>query len=289
MNPKNPKDKIKEELEKVKEEETKLTDLSVFQNYQGEDRVITSKEAWQLLAEERKKPIIRFNTKIPTLDRMIDGFRKGDLITISAPTKQGKTTLAQTFTHGFSENNISSLWFSYELRQLDFLEKFGEKLPYFALPKKLEGNSLSWIEERIMEAIAKYGIQVVFIDHLHFLLDMSFIGQRGNVSLLIGSIMRRLKQIALKYEITIVLIAHTTKINFEKTPDLNDIRDSSFISQESDTVLMIWRLMEKGNYIDKARLGVLANRRNGRTGIIKLDLINNRFYEETENYGEDNL
>lgn len=284
----NAKLKIEQELKRVGQEENKLSDLSAFQGYQGEDRVITSKEAWDELAEERKKPVVKFNTKIPSLDLMVDGFRKGDLIVISAPTKQGKTTLAQTFTHGLSENGIPSLWFSYELRQQEFLEKFGDSLPYFALPRKLEGNSMDWIEQRIIEGIAKYAIQVVFIDHLHFLLDMSFIGQRGNVSLLIGSIMRRLKQIALEYEIAIVLIAHTTKISFEKSPDLNDIRDSSFISQEADTVLMIWRLLENGEYTDLASLAILANRRNGRVGKIKLELKNNRFYELTEVYGKDN-
>ena len=216
---------------------------------------------------------------------MIDGFRKGDLVVFSGPTKMGKTSLCQSITHGLTEGNIPCLWFSYELTLIEFLKKFGDPIPYFLLPKKLKGNSLDWLEQRIAEGIAKYDTKVIFIDHLHYLLDMAFIGQRGNVSLLIGAIMRRLKQIALKWNITICIVAHTAKINFEKEPSLNDIRDSSFISQEADTVLMIWRMKDKsGEMSNKACLAVLANRRNGKVGNIILRMNNNRFYEETEDY-----
>jgi len=284
---------MSQDFDKLEGEQKKLEDLAALQSYSGKDEIITSEQAWKNLEEERKKPTPKFFSKLPGLDKMLDGFREGDLVVISAPTKMGKTTLAQTFTHNLAEAEIPSLWFSYELTQKEFLEKFGEPMPFFTLPKHLEGNSLDWLEQKIMEAIAKYGIKVCFIDHLHFLLDMSFISNRGNVSLLIGSIMRRLKQIALKWNICIVLIAHTTKISFEKQPDLADIRDSSFISQEADSVMMIWRMIEKETktYGNKATLALLANRRNGQVGKLKLELKNNRFYELTENYNyaEDNM
>ena len=100
--------------------------------------------------------------------------------------------------------------------------------------------------------------------------------------------MRELKKMALRWNVCIVLIAHTTKISFEKEPELTDIRDSSFISQEADTVLMIWRVMEKETkeYSNQARLAILANRRNGRVGKITLRLKNNKFQEETNIYDE---
>jgi len=271
-------------LEDNKAEREKLNTLETLGAYQGKDEIITSEEAWKFLEEKRNQPTPKFFSKIPSLDSMLTGFREGDLVVISAPTKQGKTTLAQTFTQGLSEQEINSLWFSYELCQQEFLEKFPQPLPFFTLPRTLTGNSLDWIESKIIEGIAKHGVKVVFIDHLHFLLDMSFISQRGNASLLIGSIMRRLKQIALQWNVCIVLIAHLTKIDFEKEPDLNDIRDSSFISQEADSVLMIWRKKEKetGEFGNRACLAVRANRRNGKVGKIDLVLRNNRFYEEEE-------
>lgn len=282
--------RVNNKIQEVESEQELLRELEVLQGYDGEDQVITSKQAMKEIQEEMNKPVEKYFSKIPTLDKMIDGFRQGDLVVFSGPTKHGKTSLAQTITHGLAEEEISCLWFSYELTLREFLEKFGEPLPYFQLPKKLKGNSLDWLEQRIIESIAKYGTKVVFIDHLHYLLDMSFIGQRGNVSLLIGAIMRQLKQIALKWNIAICIVAHTSKINFERQPSLNDIRDSSFISQEADTVLMIWRMVEKANgmFGNRACLAVLANRRNGKVGNIILQMKDNRFYEETDNYEDDN-
>ncbi len=280
------KNKIKNKIKNIEKEEDKIVALEALQGYEGEDHIITSEEAWEDLEEERKKETTKFFSKISTLDKFLDGFREGDLVVISAPTKMGKTTLAQSFTLSFSEQDASCLWFSYELTTREFLEKFGEPIPYFTLPKSLKGNSLDWIEERIIESISKYGTKIVFIDHLHFLLDMSNLAMRGNASLIIGDIMRKLKGIALKWNLCIVLIAHTTKISFDKEPELSDIRDSSFISQEADTTLMIWRLKEKetGFYGDRACLSLVANRRTGKVGKIILQLKNNRFYEETDIY-----
>lgn len=278
-------DNFEEQLDQINAEEDKLKILNTFENYKGKDEIITSKQAKEILREKNSQPTPKFFSKIPKLDLMIDGFREGDVVVISAPTKNGKTTLAQTFTVNLSEAEIPSLWFSYELTQREFLSKFPEPLPFFTLPKTLTGNSLDWIEHRVIESIRKYGVKVVFIDHLHFLIDMAFIGQKGNVSLLIGSIMRRLKQIALAWEVSIVLIAHTTKISsqIDKDPDLSDIRDSSFISQEADTVLMIWRRKDedKITFSNRAWLSVAANRRNGKVGKIPLVLQDNRFFEET--------
>lgn len=286
----NPIKKIDNKLREIESEQENLKILETLQSYDGDDQVISSTEALEEIRAEIRKPVEKLMTKIPTLDFMIDGFRKGDVVVFSGPTKNGKTSLAQTITHGLAEQEIPCLWFSYEMTMMEFLEKFGEPIPFFQLPKSLKGNSLDWLEQRIVEGIAKYGTKVVFIDHLHYLLDMSFIGQRGNVSLLIGAIMRQLKVIALKWGITICIVAHTAKISFEKSPSLNDIRDSSFISQEADTVLMIWRMVDKGSGMpnDKACLAVLANRRNGKVGNVILRMKNNRFYEETDVYENNN-
>ncbi len=275
--------KINGELEEIKAEKQKDDLLDLLSNYEGRDEVITSQQALENLSEERKNPSVKFMSGIPTLDSLLDGFRPGDLIVISAPTKMGKTTLGQTLTHNFSQKEIPCLWFSYELRQRDFLEKFGEPIPHFVLPKNLTDNSLLWIEKRVIEGIAKYGTKIVFIDHLHYLLEMETIKQKAGISLIIGALMRELKKMAINWNISIFLIAHTTKLRYDQPPELSDIRDSSFISQEADTVLMMWRLREKGSdiFTNEARLVVQANRRNGQTGGLNLIFKDNKFYEKS--------
>jgi replicative DNA helicase len=278
-------------INNLKEEEEKLREQEIMLEYDGDDKIITSKQAWDNLEEERNKPAFKIKSKIPLLDKILDGFRTGDLIVISGITKQGKTTFCQTLTYNFAQQDIPCLWFSFEMAPLEFLQKFKPELPHFTLPTRLKTNSLEWLEKRIIESQAKYGTKVVFIDHLHFLLDMQGLAH-GNTSLIIGGIMRELKKIALYREITIILVAHTVKIKFDNEPELSDIRDSSFIGQEADTVLMIWRRKVNGIITNETRLAVLANRRTGENGKINLLFKDGYLMEEDishkvpENYGD---
>jgi len=274
--------KIEKELALVKNEKERIAQAKrlkeLWEKYDGDDRIISSKELEQMIIEERKKDRLKVFTKIPTLDRKLDGFREGNLIVVSSPAKQGKTTLCQTFTIEFYKQNINCLWFSYEVPMYEFMEKFGDTPPVFYLPNQLKGNTMTWLEERIVEGIAKYNTKVVFIDHLHYIVDMT--ARNQNMSLQIGSVMRTLKRIALKYNIVIFIVAHMKHIKMIGSPDLEDLRDSSFIGQEADIVLMIKRDENNNDeYINTADLWIKAHRRTGETGKIKLIHKNGRFNE----------
>lgn len=282
-----------EQIEKeLKEAEWEESFERALREYRGEDEVI-SFQSYKKLLEAKQEPIWRAKSSLPTLDDLVGGFQGGNLIVVTAPTGQGKTTFCQTLTRNFADNGIKCLWFSYEVPPKEFLEKYGENLPIAYLPKALISKTLIWVERKIVEAIAKYQTQVVFIDHLHYLLDLSKI---RNASLEIGGIMRELKLMALKYNLAIFIVAHMTKTRFENRVGLEDIRDSSFISQEADYVIVLWRdatkqskrdLREKGIiYTNEAVALVEKNRRTGRTGSLHLILEGNLFRELTENYGE---
>lgn len=275
--------KIEKELALVKNEQERIAQAkrikALWEKYEGDDRIISSKELREQIAEERQKDRLKIYTKIPKLDRIIDGFREGNLIVISAPTKMGKTTLCQTFTIEFYKQDINCLWFSYEVPMFEFIEKFGDNPPTFYLPQQLKGNTMTWLEERIVEGIAKFNTKVVFIDHLHYIVDMN--ARNQNMSLQIGSVMRTLKKIALKYNIVIFIVAHMKHIKVLSSPDLEDLRDSSFIAQEADIVLMMKRdeSETEDKFLNTAELFVKAHRRTGENGMIKLIHTNGRFNE----------
>lgn len=239
-----------ENIKKLMETEEKLY------RYAGEDRIVLSGDMIELLSKEDKKQT-HFNTGMPTLDNATGGCAGGELWVVSGTTGEGKTRLCQTFTKNIEAQGIYSLFFSYEVMAGQFLRQFGSKLPVFCMPAKLKGNSLQWLNQRIYEARLKYGIQCVFVDHLHFLIDLS--RNNHNMSLEIGSIVRGLKKIALFHNIVFFLVAHTTKVKTEIELGLDHIRDSSFISQEADTVLMLWRVKEE----NEAILKIGKNRKNG--------------------------
>ena len=157
-----------------------------LKDYQEPDMVVSSHELWEVLKNQQTQG---FRVPLfPILDNYIDGFQEGELIVVSGQTKHGKTLFCQTITKTLIKGNINSLWFTFEVPARQFLSfmQDGGMLPLFYMPQQLKSRNLEWLEERIKEAIVKYQIKAVFIDHLHYLLDM----KRHNISLEIRSIMR---------------------------------------------------------------------------------------------------
>lgn len=228
--------------------------------YAGKDRVVSFQDKDKEL-KEHGVPIFKVMTRMPDLDYLIDGVEGGELIVISGETKGGKSLLGQTLTMNFLKQDIKSLWFTFEMRAEQFFRRFPD-LPVAYLPREHVPYNLKWIQERILESKLKYGTQVVFIDHLHFLFDM---GSVHNTSLVIGDIVRKLKTICVNLNIVIVLICHMDKLGEKERPTARRIRDSSFLTQESDTTLVVERLPdnEKKGEFDRANLWVEYARRKG--------------------------
>ncbi len=251
--------------------------------YEGEDRLVVSFDKADELHSEKERTTLKCN--LPSLNYFTDGFAFGELISISGVRKSGKTLLAQTLTTHFAEKDIRCLWFSYEVTDREMFKRYGLDIPYFVMPNKKRRNDLNWLKERVIEGIVKYNIQVVFIDHLHYLLDMA---KAANISIEIGQVIRFLKSLAVELEIVIFLMCHMTKLEPEKEPSSYYCRDSSFIEQESDTVFIIWRSREVDNL---AHVKVEFHRR---TGVMEkrfeLKKQGNLFVEETDGrYGEKEL
>ncbi len=227
-----------------------------FSQYEGDDKVLTSFELRDKLLAEKREPHVSVKAGIPGIDYACEGFRDGELIIISGPTKQGKTLLGQTLTVNFAKQREYPGWFSYEVPARQFLEQF-PTLPLFYLPTNNKAQDFNWFMERCLEAFFKYNTRIFFIDHLHFLVDMARV---NNPSLEIGSIVRRIKRFAVDNDFIIFLLAHIKK---SEGDDLSykDLRDSSFIAQDSDTVIMVKRTPKNGQNTARAR--VEFHRRTG--------------------------
>ena len=230
--------------------------------------IMWSTDLAKKLKEERKKrPHLAVKSGIDKLDDLIDGFRGGEVTVISGPTGNGKTELCRTFTHNFVKNGILPVWFTFEEMEEEFLEKFGEPLPEFPMPEQIESAKIPWIEACIREAEKLCGevddrrIGAIFIDHLHYLIDM---GSPHSKSLEIGFIMRQLKLMAKELDMAVFLVAHVTKIepkDRSDTMETESLRDSSFIGQEANNVIFIKRMGEDGS--TEAQIKITKNRRKG--------------------------
>lgn len=238
-----------------------ITKEKALATYSGPDRV----ERLPVVLEEYRKTHPEqqgHRTGFPTLDKELSGFFSGQLVVISGPSGHGKTTLAQAFTRTLVEDGCFPLWLSYEVSVDDFVLGFHRDYrEYITMPLTLADNSIAWIEDRIVESKLKHNTRALFVDHLHFLVDLMPKGP--NMSLVVGELVRKLKRLAVSHRIVIFLIAHTTKVRFDDEPDLGSVRDSSFIEQEADTVLYVYRFKDDRSL---SVCKVAKNRKKGRIG-----------------------
>ena len=238
-------------------------------------------------------------------DRVMDGgMRGGELVVISGETGQGKTLFAQTITCNLNKIDIPNLWFSYEMSPYYLKTKFvqmGQTLndPIFS-PITLSNGTIDFITEEIQEAVDEEGCKVVFIDHLHYLIPLQ---QSINASLLIGGIVRELKKIAVKFNIIIILIAHTKKIYQDEELSLSSVRDSSLVCQESDYVFLVQRKKVEppknkkldmilkpptGNeWTNETKINLAKNRRTGQMIYLDFQYINGVLIPITKIYGNE--
>lgn len=207
--------------------------------YEGTDRVV------QFLAYLREKgeidtKIKRFETGFIQLDGLTEGFETGEMIVITGPTGNGKTLLAESIGKNLMQQGANALWFSYEVATASLLKKY-QVMDTFGLyvPMQLKAGDFTWLVDRCLEAKLKYDCRIVFIDHLHYLVDMS---TKLNMSLNIGGVLRQLKNIvAVGMNMVVVLICHQEKSEKDTEASLDRSRDSSFIGQECDIGLVVFR------------------------------------------------
>lgn len=264
---------LQNEIEKTRDEKLEAEQLARLKDvasiYKGEDKLISSLDLVDLI--KNKPPELQMMTGFEGIDTILKGFRLKQLVVLSAATKSGKTSFAIDVTSKMRQYN--PLWLPFEEGAEELVRKFierNETPPMFFTPENITGNTLKWVEKKIIESIAKFGSQIVFIDHLHFIVP--FAAERQDLA--IGMTMRALKTMAKKWNVCIVLIAHLKKTKLDTSPTLEDLRDSSFIAQEADTVIMLWResKRENGDVIttNNINVSIQANRRTGKTGNIKM-------------------
>jgi hypothetical protein len=203
------------------------------------------------------------------------------------------TSLAQDWTMSLvrGDKKVKALWFSYEVLVSHLWNKFQEmgmtREDCIFIPAKHTDGNVAWIEAKIKEGKEKFGIKAVFIDHLGFLLPKTngILGKNlsSNYASFLTQVMRDLKTIALKEEIIIFLPVHMKKPDYHnKHADIDDIKDSSGVGQESDLVFLIEREKDKTEntksyFTDSTKITLAKNRKTGITVVGKFTMINGRF------------
>jgi replicative DNA helicase len=246
-----------------------------------DERVVRIKDA---LIEEDLSPSM---TGILSLDWFTDGgFRKGDLIVLSGRSGNGKTTIGLNIMRNMIEQN--PILFTYELmvnRIYEKLMKMGFDLdPNIYTPKKNVSGDVSWINDRINEAITNYQSSLIIIDHLDFLTsEHTNDDSRRNE---INSIITRLKNLAVEKGLIIILQVHVRKGDSNSGAlGNNDLADSRSIANLADYVMFVNREMNKENIAvgNSGKLILTKNRYNGRQGSINYEIDSRDILKENNN------
>lgn len=267
----------------------------ILATYEGNDRVMPVSELWKKIKEERKnKPQFQIKTNLEGFDECMGRLRRGHLVVLSGPPKNGKTALALTFTKTFVEQGLKCLWFPFEMGHEDVLENFdglfNENFDFYS-PAELVDKEMEWVEQRVHEAKKKYGLDVVFIDHTDFLRDRKIITKNVNMNLsfYMGAIIQGVKSLALKENIIIFLLHHLTKTKWStnELPTAENMSETRQIAQLPDFILMIIRKRadkkSKEIYVgNEAIAGVIENRHGGKTKKFELFMKDKFFTDNWE-------
>jgi len=177
------------------------------------------------------------------LDKAMEGgISRGSSIIIAAPSGEGKTAFMVSMSHNFLVNGVHTLWFSFEENIKDIWKRHQEagtpeNIPAFC-PLDLADNKLDFIEKAIKIKKQDTDFFVVFLDQLSFLApkisDKTAVDKiQGNYSMYLGLISQQVKNIAMEYQIIIVL-AHQLGRS-------GDVAYSDMIKHAPDKVIYLKR------------------------------------------------
>lgn len=239
---------------------------------------------------------------IKSLDRMIGGFRGGDLVVIAARPSMGKTALSLNMATAMAKRGCPSAFFS--------LEQGDKQLATRILAAETGINSqlirhgkLNEYEEMLFQEWAdrisrwpihtcdnggmtlpdivhkskaykrEDGIEAIFIDYLQIISDDRNFSSRNEA---VGYLTRGLKALAKQCDVPVFLLSQLNRQlenRADKRPVMSDLRDSGAIEQDADIVIFPYRdwVYNKENDANKHKAElIVAKYRDGPTGTVHM-------------------
>ena len=210
-------------------------------------------------------------TGFPTLDKITNGFKPGELIIIAARPGIGKTTLAVNFAiNSAVKYGKSVAMFDLEMSALQVAQRFicatgrvpmdmvkgGTKdqnawATLFETKKILENTNIyiddtttitpAEILSKCRRLKAQSGLDMVIIDYLQ-LMKAEKASKDGNRQQEVADLTRSIKLAARELGCPILLLSQLNRgveQRSDKTPQLSDLRESGSIEQDADIVMFI--------------------------------------------------
>lgn len=284
---------LKEQEEEAKklpkdERDTRISRIKdLWENYKGNDRIVSFKELEEMMANEPDVKTIK--TGVAGLDDLIGGFRYEQLVIISAMEKTGKTTYGLQLMDSLSQENPVCFLFEQSAKEIiRQMKGRGQPLPNAFTPIENTDNRWKWIEERMFESMVKYGSRVFLIDNVDWMEKEYGYNQRTDE--VMRDLLLKLKTFCKQWGVIIFLIAHVKKTKMQDIPQPDDIKDTAAFKQIADIVLILWRKTKEEAVngtkskalmrTNETLLWVAENRQTGKVGYVQLVFDGIRFLEK---------
>lgn len=229
------------------------------------------KQEVESLRESPDKPI-GLLTGMDVLDQTIGAIQKGELMVIAAETSQGKSALALNIAYNNIRQGAKVYYFSLEMPHKSLTKRlcsvasdekelnnkvFNKPLndrvyeEFLSLENRIKDYGLYYddcsssnIEDILTKASlakAKYGVNLVIIDYLQIL---SCNDKTNNQEQFLASVTRRLKNFALKEDITIIALSQVNRLpaGYSNSLNISRLRGSGQIAEAADYVLLLQRI-----------------------------------------------
>ena len=226
--------------------------------------VITFWDSVFKIFEHERDLTSEIQTPWANIDKLLGSIEPGDLITLSAIPKTGKTTMALNIATHNAKRGLPVLVYCLEMRPerlakkvieaegllskdkfnrekaLDVAERLADMPFYFGY--NFKDISTEAVLQTIRAATRRFGLRLVIFDNLHYL-----VRSLAHVSAEVGSVTRSFKLLAEELQIPLILIAQPRKVDDSVVMTMNDLKDSSSIGADSDQVIILWREKTRSN------------------------------------------
>jgi replicative DNA helicase len=259
--------------------------------------------------DERKENKKVLTYGIPTLDRRTNGIHKQNLVIVAGRPGIGKSAFALQVASHVCEKSAKVLFVSLEMGETELLERLAMHLSDIDTYNmktgnltKFEWNQLSVATDRISAykldinthirtpaqlrvEIARTQPDLVIVDQLGLLRDENRVNSRREE---IVNITRKLKLMAMDFDIPIMALAQINRDANETIPTLANLKESGSIEEDANVVIMLhalsrqqcenknipWFEMDSGR---KSLLVMLAKHRAGEVGNIPAVFIGRKY------------
>jgi len=244
---------------------------------------------------------------IPTgfvnLDYYITGMKPGQMITIAAPTSQGKTAFALNITVNAAEQGKRVAFFTMEMKAKELLQrlvcakaavnsKLLDNIPLLSNEEaaavsnalnKLNDLNIYFDDNGSLDAdkvrarcqqmkMEKGGLDLVIIDYLQLMQA----GDAENRTVAVTNISNKIKQMAISLNVPVLCLSQLNRDMYKnkEEPELYHLRDSGSIEQDSDIVVFLF--VKKNDPNNKVTLKIAKNR-GGQKGYLSHEFIGENY------------